>query len=65
MKKRVIKLLFCFIANYSFAQTAPPEGINYQAVAYGPSTELVGLDVANTPVANKEVSVRFSIFKNT
>lgn len=59
-------LLVAAIATYSFSskaqQIANLEGINYQAVAIDTEgTELVGKDVINKPLYNKEIGVRFTI----
>ncbi len=47
-------------------QEAPPQGINYQAVAVDNSgKETVGTDVTGKPIAEKEIRVRFSIIKTS
>jgi hypothetical protein len=47
-------------------QQAPPQGINYQAVAIdNDGNEMVGIDLKGMPVAEKEIRVRFSILKDS
>ena len=60
--KTFIKLLFLsFFATVAFAQ-APPQGINYQAVAYDFNrTATPGIDMNFRPAANRDISVRFTI----
>jgi hypothetical protein len=66
--KNLYKSFICIIGLLSFSfvslgqQIANLEGINYQAVAIDTEgTELVGKDVVNKPLYNKEIGVRFTI----
>ena len=64
--KKFITLTLALACTFSFKaqQEAPPQGINYQAVAIDNSgKEIVGIDISATPVSNKEIRVRFSIIK--
>jgi hypothetical protein len=66
--KKIITLTFALATSLSFyaQQEAPPQGINYQAVAIDNSgKEIVGIDVTGKPVAEKEIRVRFSIVKSS
>lgn len=66
--KKLITLTLAFASIFSFnaQQEAPPQGINYQAVAVdNTNKEIVGTDVAAKPVADKEIRVRFSILKTS
>ncbi len=67
MKKLItLTLTFASIFSLNAQQEAPPQGINYQAVAVDNSNkEIVGTDVAAKPVADKEIRVRFSILKTS
>jgi hypothetical protein len=67
MKKFIIlTLAFASIFSFNAQQEAPPQGINYQAVAVdNTNKEIVGTDVAAKPVADKEIRVRFSILKTS
>src|SRR5690554_7021672 len=63
------KLILTGIAAFSFATMtlaqAPPQGVNYQAVAYDTkSSEIPGTDVSSLPIANKAIKVRFTIIKD-
>src|SRR5690554_5142227 len=65
MKKLILTGIaaFCF-ATMTLAQ-APPQGVNYQAVAYDTkSSEIPGTDVSSLPIANKAIKVRFTIIKD-
>lgn len=66
--KKIITLTLALASIFSFnaQQEAPPQGINYQAVAVdNTNKEIVGTDVAAKPVADKEIRVRFSILKTS
>lgn len=67
MKKLItLTLAFASIFSLNAQQEAPPQGINYQAVAVdNTNKEIVGTDVAAKPVADKEIRVRFSILKTS
>ena len=67
MKKLItLTLAFASIFVLNAQQEAPPQGINYQAVAVdNTNKEIVGTDVAAKPVADKEIRVRFSILKTS
>ena len=66
MKKIALLLIVIAYASISLSQTAPPEGINYQAVAIDTEgDETPGVDVSNQPISNKEIDVRFSIIKTS
>jgi hypothetical protein len=60
--KILITLLFaCLFAFTSYCQ-APPQGINYQAVAYDFNrTSTPGIDMNFQPAANRDIRVRFTI----
>jgi hypothetical protein len=59
-------LALASIFSFNAQQEAPPQGINYQAVAIDNSgKETVGIDVAGKPVAEKEIRVRFSILSTS
>jgi hypothetical protein len=61
MKAFITTLFLTFITVISFAQ-APPQGINYQAVAYDFNrTATPGVDMNLIPAANRDITVRFSI----
>ena len=65
MKQLIATLVFLAISYLALAQ-APPQGINYQAVAIDEgSTELVGVDLVGQPLLNKVIRVRFTIIKNS
>jgi hypothetical protein len=63
MKKIAITLFSLVFAITLFAQQAPPQGINYQAMVYVPySNQQVGVNSAGQIPANtKEVVVKFSL----
>jgi hypothetical protein len=66
--KKILILTLALATSFSFnaQQEAPPQGINYQAVAIDNSgKEIVGIDVTGKPVAEKEIRVRFSIVKSS
>ena len=66
MKKIALLLIVIAYASISLSQTAPPEGINYQAVAIDTEgDETPGVDVSNQLISNKEIDVRFSIIKTS
>src|SRR5690554_5550947 len=65
MKKLILTGIaaFCF-ATMTLAQ-APPQGVNYQAVAYDTkSSEIPGTDVSSLPLANQAIKVRFTLIKD-
>lgn len=50
---------------FALQAQAPPQGINYQAVAIDDSgAELVGIDISGEYLVNRVISVRFTIIKN-
>ncbi|HZH86986.1 MAG TPA: tail fiber domain-containing protein [Brumimicrobium sp.] len=65
MKKLILTGITAFLfATMTLAQ-APPQGVNYQAVAYdNKSSEIPGTDVASLPIANQAIKVRFTIIKD-
>ena len=65
--KQLFTLLFALtVSVISYGQTAPPEGINYQAIAIDTEGEQTpGLDVSNQPISNSEIEVRFSIIETS
>lgn len=64
-----LNILFCFIfllTTYVSAQLAPPQGINYQAVVYDiGGSSMPGIDAYDLVLANKYISVKFTIIQNT
>ncbi|MDC1506097.1 hypothetical protein N8475_13035, partial [Winogradskyella sp.] len=59
MKRIILSALILFVSLVSFSQT---NGITYQAVIINPSAqELPGANDFNTPLANKDVCLQFSI----
>ena len=67
MKKALILISLLALTLTIKAQTTPPpEGINYQAVAIDTEgNEAPGVDVANQPISEEEIEVRFSIIETT
>lgn len=64
MKKIISTLIASCMLLLVIAQ-APPQGINYQAVAIDFSNaEIPGTDAINIPVKNEAIKVRFSIIKD-
>lgn len=64
MKNLFVTLCFSAFTFLTIAQ-APPQGVNYQAVAMDFSnTELPGTDATSVPVKNEAIKVRFSIIKD-
>lgn len=64
--KYILSLFLLLFAAFALQAQAPPQGINYQAVAIDESgAELVGMDIAGEPLVNAVISVRFTIIKNT
>ena len=64
MKTRllIIGLIYCSLSAYGQDLVAPLDGINYQAVAIDEDgNEIVGVDIDNKPLYNKEIKVRFTI----
>ena len=55
MKKFSVQLFFLFAFATVFAQSPPPQGINYQAVARNSS---------GVELANQSISVKFGIYDN-
>lgn len=66
MKKYILSIgLFLTIGFVAFSQ-APPQGINYQAVALdADGREIVGVDAAGEVIAERAISVRFTIISGT
>ena len=59
--KSLLTLIIGFISLQLLAQ-APPQGINYQAVAYDFNNNgAPGIDMNFLPAANRDIRVRFSI----
>src|SRR5690554_3173205 len=65
MKKLILTgIAAFFFATMTLAQ-APPQGVNYQAVAYDTkSSEIPGTDVSSLPIANQTIKVRFTIIQD-
>jgi hypothetical protein len=64
--KKHISLIAGLLLTLSGWGQAPPQGINYQAVAVDVTgKEIVGVDVQGQPIKEKAIRVRFSILKNT
>ena len=63
MKKILLPLICSFYYFSSFAQQAPPQGINYQAMVYAPNgNQQVGVNSAGQLPANTDaVEVRFTL----
>ena len=62
MKPFFYLLLFIATCNTSFAQTNPPAGITFQAVAIDDNgMELSGVDAGGIPIPDKAIKVKFSI----
>ena len=62
---RIFTLLLLSLCTFYSMSQAPPEGINYQAVAFNNETgELPGTDASMVPVKSKAIKVRFSILKD-
>jgi hypothetical protein len=65
MKNLFIALTFLLWVHLSWAQ-APPEGINYQAVALDPNgKEIVGVDSRGQSLPDKAITVRFTIISES
>lgn len=65
MKNLINTLILALTVGVAFSQ-APPQGINYQAVAIDKEgAEIAGTDVVNQPVREQEISVRFTIIEDT
>lgn len=63
--KYLISILILF-GVFALQAQAPPQGINYQAVALDDAgAELVGVDISGEYLVNRVISVRFTIIKNT
>jgi uncharacterized protein (TIGR02145 family) len=63
--KKLYLLFILLYASLSGNAQAPPQGINYQAVAYlDADAQLPGVDANGTPAANQNIRVRFSILKD-
>ena len=65
MKKKIITGIFVLLfASFTIAQ-APPQGVNYQAVAFDNSAaQLPGTDPSSLVLINQEIKVRFTIIKD-
>ena len=62
MKPFFYLLLFIATCNTSFAQTNPPAGITFQAMAIDDNgMELSGVDAGGIPIPDKAIKVKFSI----
>lgn len=65
MQLRLILLLILLSMKDVLGQ-APPQGINYQAVVYDiDGSQMPGVDAYDLILANKQISVRFSILQGT
>lgn len=63
--KYLISILL-LLSVFALQAQAPPQGINYQAVAIDDAgAELVGVDISGEYLVNRVISVRFTIIKNT
>jgi hypothetical protein len=64
--KNLIYIAICIlITQISFAQ-APPQGINYQAVAIDmEGAQIPGKDITSQPVRNREINVRFTVISGS
>lgn len=63
--KYIISIILLF-GVFALQAQAPPQGINYQAVALDDAgAELVGVDISGEYLVNRVISVRFTIIKNT
>ncbi len=63
--KKIISTLIASCMLFLVIAQAPPQGINYQAVAMDFSNaEIPGTDALNIPVKNEAIKVRFSIIKD-
>ena len=59
MKKATLLILLLFVSSIFYAQSS---GITYQAIIYNPNGEVIpGYNNANSPLANKNVCLQFSI----
>jgi hypothetical protein len=64
MNKLLTTIIAATLAGFVISQ-APPQGINYQAVAMDySSAEIPGTDVSNQPIKEEAIKVRFSIIKD-
>ena len=64
VNKLILLLLANIVSIVTIAQ-APPQGINYQAVATDEKgKEIVGVDAQGQALPNKEIEVRFTILEN-
>lgn len=64
MKKLLLFLTVLIISEQLLAQ-APPQGINYQAIAYDVmGGEIVGTDISSYPVSDQTIGVRFTIIED-
>ncbi len=60
------KTLLLFLSLNLFAQEAPPQGINYQAIAFDfEKSEIPGINLESKPLANKTINLRFSIIRDS
>jgi hypothetical protein len=58
----LVVLIFTCVTAFAQNKVADLEGINYQAVAFDDKNhEIVGVDVVNKPLYEKEIGIRFSI----
>lgn len=65
MRTIIYTAVFILSATIAFAQ-APPQGINYQAIAIDQEgAQIPGTDVRNQPICNREISVRFTLIANS
>lgn len=64
--KNIFYLIISFVTIQASLAQAPPQGINYQAIAIDLNgAEIPGTDVQNQPVKNREINVRFTIINNS
>lgn len=65
MKMRLFILTFLASISITNAQTAPPQGITYQAVAIDENgKEIVGVDAQGIPISSRAITIRFSIIRD-
>jgi hypothetical protein len=65
MNKLFYSLLVATVISFLSTAQAPPQGINYQAVAVDENgKEIVGVDIQGQPIAERAIRVRFSVIKD-
>lgn len=64
--KNLLTLILMILGTMSLLAQAPPQGINYQAVALNAEgQEIVGVDAAGQVIPEREIAVRFSIISGS